>query len=251
MKELKLIRLPLGIFGEEASEVIEEVVSAEEMGENAPQVAEAVEDAGCSEEDKAENDRRYQQMREEAEKLRARLGLVSAIAQQMGVPQDDTQGILEALSRQNHQYKQAKEQNRARAKQCAQLLREENLHRAAENLHGLARQALELSESYAAADIMTELKNKSFSAMLKAGVPVSAAYEALHIEEIKEQIAKTAAEKAVAQAIQGIRARGMRVRENGIESQNGITTKTDMSKLSREERLLLAARAAMGEKIPL
>ena len=250
MKELKLTSVRLDLFGDGAEVMEIGEISSEEIAEDTPQAAEEI-DEGISEEEKIEYDRRYKQITETAERLRAQSALVSAIAQQMGVPEDDTQGILDAISRQNQQQKQEKIQKQARARQCAQLLREENLYRAAENMHDWARQALELSENYAAADILAELKSKSFSAMLKAGVPMSAAYEALHIDEIKEQIAQKATEKAIAQTVEGIRARGMRVRENGIESQNGITTKTDMSKLSREERLLLAARAAMGEKIPL
>lgn len=75
------------------------------------------------------------------------------------------------------------------------------------------------------------------------------AYEVLNLDGIKSRAAKDAAEAAEKNVVEGIRARGTRPNENGTSSQNGITTATDISKLSLKEITSIMERARSGEKI--
>jgi hypothetical protein len=192
-----------------------------------------------------------EQTNPESEKIKAQTSALASIARQFGLEEGDVQGILSAVKGQSDELKRMQTEKEAYAKKSAQALKEDTLNRAAENMYDWARQSMELGEKYKIADISKELGDKTLAAMLKAGVPLRTAYEVIHFDTIKQDISRSAAEKAVTRTVENIRARGMRAQENGISSQNGVSLKTDVSKLTRTERQLLAARALKGEEIIL
>ena len=57
------------------------------------------------------------------------------------------------------------------------------------------------------------------------------------------------AAQAQKQVVDNIRSRGSRPAENGTVSRSGFTYKSDVSKLSKEDRAEIARRAARGETI--
>ncbi|MBQ6698694.1 MAG: hypothetical protein IJN09_06585 [Oscillospiraceae bacterium] len=118
-----------------------------------------------------------------------------------------------------------------------------------EQLEAWNRAAEEVRGQYPEFDIETMADNREFMSMLRAGVPMKHAYEVLNLSDIRAQAAREAAERAEKNVVEGIRAKGARPRENGTSSQNGIKTKTDMSKLSLEEIMKINERAKNGEVI--
>ena len=97
--------------------------------------------------------------------------------------------------------------------------------------------------------VHVELKNENFAKMLRAGVSVSAAYQALHHDEIVAAESARAASDAERRITETIRARGERPGENGAQAEAGVTFKKDVSKLTRAERAEIAKRAMLGGKI--
>jgi len=100
-------------------------------------------------------------------------------------------------------------------------------------------------------DLGTELKDPLFEALLRTGVPLETAYRAVHLEELAAKAAESAKEELQRRITEDIRIRGLRVPENGIYANCGVSLSRDVSALSREQRADYARRAARGEKITL
>lgn len=193
--------------------------------------------------------RRHREVLENAEKLSAQKPIIDALCARYGVEDGDTSSLLAAMERDKSSLEAQRIQQEEEENQSKLASRRYREERVTSQLEGWQAEIEQLAQSYPDFDLAQLAEDKRIIAMLRSGIPLSEAYEATHLSSIKEKIARTAAEKAVAQTVEGIRARGMRHRENGISSQNGIALKTDMSKLTREERQLLALRAANGEEI--
>ena len=109
-----------------------------------------------------------------------------------------------------------------------------------------AQEAEELAELYPQFDVEGELSDPALAALLtRRGRPMSlrAAFEALHFEELREQIGR----EAEARAMEELRARQQRPVENGAAVQRGF--QAPGGHMSRKEREALARRAARGERI--
>lgn len=102
-------------------------------------------------------------------------------------------------------------------------------------------QAQQMKARYPDFDLGREAQDRTFRAMLRAGVPLRQAYEVVHMDELR-----AAAERAVTA---NIKAKGARPQENGAGAASGFTVKEDVSKLTPKDRAELAKRAAGGEVI--
>jgi len=106
-------------------------------------------------------------------------------------------------------------------------------------------ESMTLKESYPEFDIFSEAKNPSFVSLIKSGIDLKTAYEAVHHNELVEKAARDAEKKTT----DAIRQRAMRPAENGISSGSSAILKNNVSSLSAKEREEIARRAARGEKI--
>lgn len=102
---------------------------------------------------------------------------------------------------------------------------------------------------YPAFDFRTELENRDFVGMLRAGVSVENAYKTLHMDEINEATARAAAKTASEQMAANIKAKAARPAENGTSRQSAAIVKSDVHSLTRAERAEIARRVARGETI--
>ncbi len=102
---------------------------------------------------------------------------------------------------------------------------------------------------YPSFDLRSELQNGQFRDLLKAGISVQQAYELVHMDEIRDATARSAAKTASEQMAANIKSRASRPSENGTSSQSAVVVKSDVSKLTRAERAEIARRAQRGEKI--
>lgn len=94
-----------------------------------------------------------------------------------------------------------------------------------------------------------DMANPQFLSMLRAGVSVEAAYQALHHSEIvarQVESAKSETEKAV---IDNLRAKGQRPVEGGANSTSAPLTGFDVRNLTKAQRADLARQAALGKRI--
>ncbi len=82
--------------------------------------------------------------------------------------------------------------------------------------------------------------------MLRSGVPMEQAYKVMHFDELQEAT-KKAQEEAI---IANVKAKGTRPVENSTSSPSAsFTTKSDVHKLTKEDRAEIARRVMRGEKI--
>jgi hypothetical protein len=98
-------------------------------------------------------------------------------------------------------------------------------------------------------NLKVETQNPQFMSLLKSGVGVKAAYEVVHMDDIKNNIAKTTAKKVENNVTANIQAKGMRPAENGVNNNSGVVVKNDVRQLTKQDRAEIAKRAQMGQAI--
>lgn len=89
------------------------------------------------------------------------------------------------------------------------------------------------------------LKNPSFGRLLLGGLSLREAYEASHLDTVRDSIRALASKDAEARTLDRIRLNGLRPDENGAKGGSGVIT-GGMSSLSRAERAELARKAMRG-----
>lgn len=92
-----------------------------------------------------------------------------------------------------------------------------------------------LKQIYPTFDLDTELQDESFKRMLQSGVPMKAAYTALHADEIMRGAMQFAAQRTEQRVTDSIIAGAGRPTENGAGAQGAASPKIDPGKLSDKE----------------
>ncbi len=108
-------------------------------------------------------------------------------------------------------------------------------------------EARETRESHGGFDLSRELKNGQFRGLLKCGVPMKAAYELVHREELMKSYASELEENITKRILAGT----LRPKESAIADTGAASVKTDPSRMSRGERQEIIRRVRRGEKITL
>lgn len=106
-----------------------------------------------------------------------------------------------------------------------------------------------VKEVYPSFDFRAEAQNREFLGLLRSGLPVQKAYEVIHMDEIKENAARAAAQTAGQQMQANLQRKQSRPAENGTSSQSAVITRSDVHSLTKKERAEIARRAARGENI--
>lgn len=102
---------------------------------------------------------------------------------------------------------------------------------------------------YPGFDFETEVQDKQFMQMLRAGVSVEAAYQAKHHQEILRSAVDTAKAETEKAVVDNIRAKGQRPVEGGANGVSAPQTGYDVRNLTREQRAEIARQAAYGKRI--
>ena len=113
----------------------------------------------------------------------------------------------------------------------------------------LAPEAQQMAELYPGFELEREMENSRFAILVQAGVSLADAYAVVHLEEIARMAALKEKENIRREITDVIRARAMRVEENGLASHCALSLRRDVAGLSREQRADYARRAAKGEEI--
>lgn len=143
---------------------------------------------------------------------------------------------LQAVERENRILKEAREQAERR-QQADQVYA------------GWLQESEQVKLLYPTFDLQAELQNPQFGKLLGNGVGVKAAFQALHHDEILSGAMQYTAQTIAKKTADGIANRQSRPIENGLNSQASANVKSDVSKLSRADRMEIARRAARGEQI--
>lgn len=121
--------------------------------------------------------------------------------------------------------------------------------KATEIMNQWTEESEKLKEIYPTFDFETEIENNDFGKLLRAGISIKTAFEAVHMGELVGGAMYQAAQKTKEKVVHGIQSRNARPIENGLSSQSGVIVKNDVSKLTPKDRAEIAKRAARGENI--
>lgn len=143
---------------------------------------------------------------------------------------------MKRMERENTEFKQA----------MAEREREDANHKAYETL---LRQSDEVKKLYPGFDLATEMDNQNFARLIAANVDARTAYEVVHRDEIQPAMAQYVAQRTAQKIAQNIQSGTNRPTENGAAASGGIVAKTDVSKLTKDDRAEIMRRVARGEKI--
>lgn len=161
--------------------------------------------------------------------------LISENAKEKGI---DTQNYryIKSLEKENHYYKEL--QNKEKQQQAME--------------HQIKKwydESEQLAQNYPDFDMNSEVANEKFVALIKNGVDMKTAYEVVHHDEIINAIKDKSAKEAEKQTTERLLSVDRRPVENGLSAQSPALVKTDVSKLTPQQRANIAKRVSMGETI--
>lgn len=148
------------------------------------------------------------------------------------------------------QYKAMEQLKRENAELNKMKARQIGEQRANAQLQAWYREGEEVKKNYPSFDFKTEAKNRDFLDLLRKGLPVSQAYQLIHMDEINEATAKSAAQAAGAQMEARIKSKQSRPSENGMSSQSAaIVRKDTVSSLNKKDRAAIAKEVLRGGRV--
>lgn len=150
------------------------------------------------------------------------------------------------------QYKQFQKLQRDNAALLKEQQRRQGQEAADRQLARWAQEEQEVRQTYPSFDLKAELENEQFRFLItnaKSPVPLKHAYEVVHMDEIKADIAQMQAKATEKRVVDSIRAKGARPAENGTSSQSAFTVKDDVGKLSAKDMAEINRRVMRGERI--
>ena len=147
------------------------------------------------------------------------------------------------------QYKAMQKLQRENAELQKLRQRQQGEQQAQQQLAKWMQEAEGMKTLYPGFDLRAEIANREFQGLLRSGIPVQKAYELIHMDEIKEAAARSAAQATSAQMTAKIKSKAARPSENGTSSQSAVIVKNDVGNLSRADRAEIARRVQRGEKI--
>lgn len=207
--------------------------------------------------------RRFREVKATEETLAAQQPILESLFAKYGISDGDAQKLAAAIDQDDAYWQELAEKagmGVPQYKEHLQMQREFESLKAAQRAQE-GRQAAQLQiqrweqesaqckEAYPEFDVSVESQNPQFVALLKAGTPMKHAYEVIHLDDIKGSVARSTAAQTERNVVEGIRNKGARPAENGLNSQSGVIVKSDVSKLTKADRAEIAKRAARGENI--
>ena len=189
--------------------------------------------------------------------------LLDILGQKYGVSGGDPEALAQAIEEDNSFFEEAALKQGLSVEQFKQMqkLQRENegfrraqqeAERRAQNEQTVQRwmqEERQVKQLYPDFSLQAEFANPEFAKLLKSGVSVQAAYQAVHMDELMTGAMQATAAAVSRQVADNIRSRAERPMENGMSSQSGVVVKNDVSKLTAKDRREIARRAARGEEI--
>ncbi len=113
----------------------------------------------------------------------------------------------------------------------------------------LEQQAQELKQLYPDLDIGSELRDPRFSRMLRCGVDMRSAYQAIHAAQIIPAAMQFAARRAAEQLASSMGSFSARPAENGINSGGAVRMGGQVSRMSRQDYDKVCRMVERGERV--
>lgn len=208
-------------------------------------------------------DRRFKEVKGMEKSIEAQKPVIDMLMQRYKIGDGDMTKLLTAIEQDDRYWEDAADEAGLTVEQykAMQKLERENaeLKRVRERQRGeqMAQQQLSqwykdaeaVKEIYPSFDFRAEVANKEFLGLLKSGLPVQKAYELIHLDELKEASARSAAQTAGQQVVARLQNKSSRPAENGTSSQSAAIVKGDVSSLTKADRAEIARRAQRGDII--
>ena len=207
--------------------------------------------------------RRFKESKGMEQSLADQKPIMDILAQRYNVTDGDVKKLLSAIEQDNvywesaaeeagltvEQYKAMKKLERENAELQRMRQRQQGEQAAQQKLNAWYAESEKVKQIYPTFDFKAEAANQNFLGLLKSGLGVQQAYELMHMDEIKANAARVAAQTTGQQMAAKIQTKAARPKENGTSSQSAVIVKNDVHSLSRAERAEIARRAARGESI--
>lgn len=110
-------------------------------------------------------------------------------------------------------------------------------------------QAEQARGDYPDLDLVGELRNPSFGRLLAAGVPVRAAFEVIHRDEILQGAMEYAARQTSQKLANALAAGAQRPQESGLTGAGGALHTADPRHFTASQRAAYRRRVMLGEKV--
>ncbi len=113
----------------------------------------------------------------------------------------------------------------------------------------LERQAQELKQLYPDLDIGSELRDPRFSRMLRCGVDMRSAYQAIHAAQIIPAAMQFAARRAAEQLASSMGSFSGRPAENGLTGGGAVRMGGEVARMSRQDYDKVCRMVERGERV--
>ena len=207
--------------------------------------------------------RRFKDAKGMEQSLADQKPIMDILAQRYSITDGDAKKLLAAIEEDNSYWEAAAEEANMTVEQykAVQKLKRENAEfqkmqqrqqgeeAAQKRINAWYAESEKVKELYPTFDFRTEVADRDFLGLLRSGLSVQQAYELKHMDEIKANAARAAAQTAGQQMAAKIQTKAARPKENGTSSTGAVIVKNDVHNLTREERAEQARRAMRGEKI--
>ena len=209
--------------------------------------------------------KRLKSTKETVDKYNTLTPTLELLAKKYGVDANNIEALNKAISEDDAYYeeealekgvtveqlKEMKKMERENAELKRQMQEKERKDFQAQQYAQWMQQAQDAKRMYPSLDLNAEAKNPQFLRLLNAGIDVGTAYSVIHKDEIMPAAMQYTAKTVEQKLTNKIIANGARPTENGISSQSGAVTKTDVSQFTKADRDEIRRRVALGEKIRL
>ena len=207
--------------------------------------------------------KRLKGTKETVDKYNSLTPTLELLARKYGVDANDVEALNKAIEEDDAYYEeealekgvtveQLKEIKKME-KENAELKKQMQEKNAKEQGAKLYAQWMEQAEKakniYPSFDLRAEMNNPKFLDLLRANIDVRTAYEVVHKDEILPAAMQFTAKTVEQKLTNKIIANGARPTENGISSQSSAVVKSDVSQLSKADRMEIIRRVQKGEKI--
>ena len=210
--------------------------------------------------------RRFKETKGLQDSLSAQAPIIEQLSQKYGIQGNDLNALRAAIDDDDamwaeqaedagmtvEQYKQVQKIERENAQLRKNQEDQLAIQRSQQQVQTWLQQAeaMKADERFKNFDLRKEISdNPEFLNLLQAGIPVDHAYSVLHLNDITQNAANTAAQQTEKAVTANIRARGNRPAENSASSQAATIYKSDPSKWTDAEFAEAIRRSKRGEKI--
>lgn len=208
--------------------------------------------------------RRFRDVKDMENKLSSHEPILEMLMQRYKITDGDISKLQSAVEEDTQYWEQAAEEAGLTVEQykAMQKLQRENeeltrmrnqqigQQKAQAQLEAWYKEGEAMKKVYPSFDFNAEAKNRDFLGLLRKGLPVQQAYELMHMDEIKEATAKSAAQAAGAQMEARIKSKASRPSENGMSSQSAaIVRKDTVSSLNKKDRAAIAKEVLRGGRV--